>query len=284
MDTLSLLEQAREYDPAASDEDLIVGIARNLVDFLGCEPPVDPKMVASLQGIHRIEECELDWAGCLLNEEERTIIRVRSTDPRSRQRFTIFHEIAHTFLPGYSLQPQYRCTPGSRNAARDHNEQLCDLAASELLMPAEHMRRALAQSALDFGTVEELAQRFDASLEATARRVVSLWGRPALFVRFDLTTKPSDPHGTPKLRVASSIATGDWPFIPAYKSVSDDHVLYGCLSGQDIACITDLDDLSGRPIGKVALRARSYPYFDSEGVHHARILVIARRSPIRTGP
>lgn len=272
----SLLEQARSNNPGLSDEQLVVLVASELLDFLECEPPVNPAMVASLQGIGRIDLCDLPWAGCLVNEGREFVIRVRASDPSGRRRFTTFHEIAHTFLPGFEHQMQYRCSPDSTRKARDRNEQLCDLAASEMLLPGRHVAAALAD--LDFGldAVEVIAEDFDASLEATARRVTSLAEEPTLFIRLELRTKPSDPAGKPKLRVASSLATGKWPFIPAHKSVGAAHVLNECLEGGEVRGVSDIDGLCGSAFGDVELHARSYPFTDSEGEPHVRVLALAR--------
>lgn len=274
----SLLEEARRRSPGASDEELVVGIAAELVDLLDLEPPVEPAIVASYQGIHRIERSPLSWAGCLLTEADELVIRVRSTDTPGRQRFTIFHEIAHTFLPGYEHKPQYRCTPLSTRERRDPAEVLCDIAASELLMPARHVRAVIAASSFDLDAVTALAEDCDASLEAAARRFIALWPEPSLLIRMELTTKPRAPHAEPKLRVTSTLANGAWPYMPVHKSVADDHVLNQCVDGAFVDCIADIDDLTKLPAGPVELHARHYPFVDSEGVHRERVLVIARHA------
>lgn len=273
----SLLEEARSRDPAATDEALVVAIAADLVELLDLEPPIEPGLVASYQGIRRIERSALAWAGCLVREGDDLVIRVRDTDTPERQRFTICHEIAHTFLPGYRHAPQYRCTPLAARRRRDPVEVLCDVAASELLLPARCVSAFVAGASFDLDAVEALGERCEASLEAAARRFISLWPEPSLLIRMELTTKPSDRHGEPKLRVSSTLANGPWPYMPAYKSVGDDHPLNACLEGTSIDCIADLDDIASTATGAVELHARPYPFLDSEGVHRERVLAVARR-------
>jgi Zn-dependent peptidase ImmA (M78 family) len=53
-------------------------------------------------------------------------------------------------------------------------ELLCDIAASELLLPGSLVRPAARASGWCLETVLELSERFDASREATARRLVDL--------------------------------------------------------------------------------------------------------------
>lgn len=275
----SLLEEARHRYPGATDEELVIAVATDLVELLDLEPPVEPEVVASYQGIHRIERSPLSWAGCLVTEDDEVVIRVRNTDTPGRQRFTIFHEVAHTFLPGYRHVPQYRCTPLSTRGRRDPSEVLCDIAASELLMPARYVRSVIADASFDLDSVGTLAEDCDSSLEAAARRFVALWPEPSLLIRMELTTKPREPNGEPKLRVTSTLANGAWPYMPPHKSVRDDHVLNQCLDGTFVDCVADLDDLTKQSAGTFELHARHYPFVDSEGVHHERVLVLARHAP-----
>lgn len=276
MTLLSLLEEARGRIPGATDQELVARIAADLVELLDLEPPVQPELVASYQGINRVERSPLRWDGCLVMEDNELVIRVRNTDHPGRQRFTILHEVAHTFLPGYEHAPQYRCTPLSSSSRRDPNELLCDIAASELLMPARYVRSVIADASFDLDAVTDLAYHCDASLEAAARRFVALWPEASLFVRMEVTTKPRDPRGEPRLRVTSSLANGDWPYLPTHKSVPDDHVLNQCLDGTFVDCVTSIDDLTKQSAGPVELHARHYPFVDSEGVRRDRVLVIAR--------
>lgn len=278
MEALSLLEQGRQRDPSATDEELIVAIADEIVDTIDLEPPVNERMLASYVGINRIDVCDLPWAGCLVHEGGDLIIRVRASDPRGRQRFTICHEVAHTFLPGYSQRAQYRCTPLSRRGRRDDNEVLCDVAASALLLPTRHVKAAMQDAAFTLETIEDLADECEASLEATARRVVSLWPEPCALIRLEVMTKPREPNGEPKLRVSSSVLNGTWPYFPAYKSVSDDHILNDCTNGATVYSTTNLDCIAASPVGDVEVHARPYPFYDGDGDLRMRVLAIARRA------
>lgn len=276
MDTDSLLEAARSADPTATDEGLIVAIARELVDDLDLEPPVDPAMVASYQGIRRIEHAMIPWAGCLIPGEGEVVIRVRSTDTPGRQRFTALHEVVHTFFPGFRYTTQYRCTPQPLSTKRTADvEVLCDIGASELLLPHRHCSNMLAAASFDLDSVEELARVCESSLEAAARRFVALWPEPCLLVRLERMTKPSAPNGSPKLRISSAVSSGEWPFLPRFKSLPDDHILVTCLEHDDLRCVTDLNAVART--GPIEVHARFYPFYDNEGAHRERILLLARR-------
>jgi hypothetical protein len=94
------------------------------------------------------------------------------TRPSGRVAFSIAHEIAHTFFPNSISGARFRaiCTDGSKEA--NELERLCDLAASELLMPCAKFRAALRG---EFGlhVVPRLAEQFGASYEATVFKLAT---------------------------------------------------------------------------------------------------------------
>ncbi len=145
MQQLSLLELSRLEDPAASDEDHVAAVAQRIIEEAGVAPPIRVEVVASFQGIARVEVRPQPWAGCLIPLRDELVIRVRDSDSLRRQRFSGFHEVTHTFLPGFRLAPQFRCDPGALTK-RTREELLCDIGASELLFPRRFFDRDLAQS------------------------------------------------------------------------------------------------------------------------------------------
>ncbi len=92
--------------------------------------------------------------------------------PAGRIAFSIAHEIGHTFFPATSGGARFRelCNSDSREA--NELERLCDLAASELLMPTDEFRDAVGNE-WSLKHVPRLAESFGASFEATAFRLAS---------------------------------------------------------------------------------------------------------------
>lgn len=180
----SLLQQARDLRPSVPDEHHVIRIAADLIEEWQLEPPVSLDVVAQIQGIVRIDRVPLDVAACLVPGPDGAVIKLRQSDSVERQNFSGFHEVGHTFLPGYQLQIQFRCAP-SVAVARDPVEALCDLAASELLLPRRHVVVDLLDADLTFEVVQELGVRYGASFEATARRVAALWREPAFVLRLE---------------------------------------------------------------------------------------------------
>jgi hypothetical protein len=278
--TLSDLELARLEHPGTPDAQLVVQLAQRTLDELPMEPPINHEIVASLRDVIRIEEAPIPWSGFLAHTDDGLVITLRESDSDGRKRFTVFHEVMHTFLPGFGTQVQYRCDPTlavpDATQFRDPAlESLCDLGAAELLFPQPHFLADLAGNPATFTLVEELAARYDASVEATARRVVSLHPTRTLLLVLTLGCKPSEPNARPQLRVQSAQAGGRWPYVPRYKSVPDDGIFGRALRGEMIdEIVSSLGTLTSNAITDVQVSARLYPYIDDRGEQHMRVLAL----------
>jgi hypothetical protein len=280
---LSDLELARLEYPGKPDAQLVVELARRTLDELAMEPPVSHEIVASIRDIARIEETDLPWAGCLVRDGGGFVIKLRVADTRGKKRFTVFHEVKHTYMPGFALAPQYRCdpaTPPDVAGTRDPGlEALCDLGAVELLLPRKSFLDDLDGNTPTLALASQLAQRYDASLEATARRIVTVRPAPTLLIALEPACKPSAPCDEPKLRVRWVHGSADWPFIPRHKSVPAGSILTSPLSGESVDEVGVLTGLTATPIGPVHISADLYPYTDDRGDQHMRVLALI--TPVR---
>jgi hypothetical protein len=275
---ISDLELARLESPGTPDSQLVIKLAQRTLDELAMEPPISHEIVASMRDIARIEEAAIPWAGCLVHDGCELLIKLRAGDSSGRKRFTVFHEIKHTFLPGFAAATQYRCDPGAPQAAgriRDRDlEALCDIGAVELLLPRRPFSEDFVGNPPTLGLVEELAAAYEASLEAVARRVVSLRVEPTLLVALEPARKPSAPAAEPKLRVRWVQAGGNWPFVPKHKSVAPDSPFARALLGEVVDEIADRTGLTSDTVGDVRVSAGLYPYADDQGEQHMRVLAL----------
>ncbi|MBB3750819.1 hypothetical protein FHT44_003314 [Mycolicibacterium sp. BK634] len=275
---LSDLELAQLASPGTGDADLVIALMRETLADLGLATPIDHNLVASYRGVIRIEQLDIPWSGQITPTEDGLVIGLRARHSRGRQRFSAFHEITHTYMRGFRLQPQYRCDPEialPKGVWCDPVvEALCDQGAAELLFPREAFLSDLVGNRVNLDLVEELAQHYEASLAATAARVCDLNPRRTLFLTLEPATKPREPYGEPKLRVRSCIAGGAWRFVPKHKSASEDGVFYRALDGEIIDETIELDELTTPGLGRVHVSARLYPYTDDEGVSHMRVLAL----------
>lgn len=277
---LSDFEVARLEDPEATSAQLVTRLAANLVAELELTPPISHDMITSMRDIAQIEEVDIPWAGCILDEGTGLIVRVRATDPPPRRRFTIFHEATHTFMPGFAMTPQYRCDPTSAHdlSGRDNDlEWLCDQGATEFLLPQAHFLPDILDEIPSFGVVEDLAATYDASLEATARRLASLHPSRPLLIGFKVMTKPSQPASRPQLRVDWAQPDSSWPYIPKYKSVPDRSPLLEVLEGAIVDHFVDLDGVAKSTLKGVYVSARSYPFKDRSGCNQERVLALVTK-------
>jgi IrrE N-terminal-like domain len=265
---------------ALPTEQQVIARADALIAEWALEPPISLDIVAGLQGVARVERVPLPHAACLVPTEEGAVIKLRRSDSRERQNFSGFHEIGHTFMPGYQLSIQLRCDPGQDNS-RDRLEALCDLAASELLLPRHHFTADLHQAAMDFDTVDELSARYQASMEATARRLTALWHGPALLLRLEVCNKPRDlPDAEPCLRASSYTPAGPaWPAIPRFKSLALADPLQAVLADGEFGGSTRLHGLTDGS-RNYQVRARYSPWADPRtGRLCRRVLVMVTDTP-----
>ena len=238
--------------------------------------PFDVEALASFLGIRRSdvapshsEDAELVPIG-----DGRVEIRVNPDRPETRSRFSVAHEISHTFFPNYQIQKW--CRTDARHRRRDNPddllEKLCDIGASELILPAPWFIQDAASVTSGAGLVD-LARKYVASREATVRRFAESHSGEiaALFLSWKLkpTQEPTvgnidqgDLFGTDptdrarlakRLRLDYSIPSPRFleagHYLPADKSVENDGPLYeSASSGRPCEgeCMLDLGSAGGR--------------------------------------
>jgi Zn-dependent peptidase ImmA (M78 family) len=92
--------------------------------------------------------------------------------PLGRVAFSIGHEITHTFFPNSVKGSRFRNICESDSKEANELERLCDLGASELLMPLGDFRAA-AQGNYSLTNADKLATLFGSSFEATVYRLAT---------------------------------------------------------------------------------------------------------------
>ncbi len=94
---------------------------------------------------------------------------LRREAPESRIRFTIAHEICHTFF--YEFVPELKFQPHNID---EQEERLCNLGAAELLIPAASLKRHARNLPVSLDSLEQLATSYAVSKEAMLLRLRSL--------------------------------------------------------------------------------------------------------------
>jgi Zn-dependent peptidase ImmA (M78 family) len=93
--------------------------------------------------------------------------------PRARVAFSIAHEISHTFFPNSITGARFRNICANESKEANELERLCDLGASELLMPISAFQSAAGDGGFSLSSLPALMQHFGSSFEATAFRLAS---------------------------------------------------------------------------------------------------------------
>lgn len=169
-------------------EDVIQRKCRELVRIAKSHgwsgPAFDPKILASIFHIRVVvAEHDMPGEGWITSYKGQVIITVRPNKSEERQRFTICHEIAHTCFP--DVFEMVRSRKGSPEADGERKfESLCDIGASELLMPQENFLADMGKDRLSLAGTSALGVRYGASIEAAVRRAVGFTEHPcaALFL------------------------------------------------------------------------------------------------------
>jgi Zn-dependent peptidase ImmA (M78 family) len=96
-------------------------------------------------------------------------ITLREEASAARNRFTIAHELCHTFF--YEIVPELKF--GSHDTD-PQEERLCNLGAGELLIPARHLKSHAKKQPISINSLEGLSRTYLVSPEAMLLRLRSL--------------------------------------------------------------------------------------------------------------
>lgn len=180
--------------------------------------PIDVYKLAARKGFTILEDlggsaCE---EGQLLPIPGGYRVRLRGGVPDARRRFSLAHEIGHSYFYRDAGEGP-RHVIGVLNAAeRSAEERICNLFAGTLLMPGSALRERLCKGATDspssiVSLLQRAASAFKVSIPALLTRIGSLeLDRPtSLVVCSSFRTNPRK-VGNPKLRIEFSLGLGEW--------------------------------------------------------------------------
>ena len=137
-------------------------------------PPYDPLLVAHAMGI-RCKPVDAPWVrdAMILVQDGQPLILYRPGRDEARLRFSLFHEIAHTLFPEYRFNPRFAAARQPRLFEPEGQlERLCDLAASEFMMPMDRFTADLRRCGWGAAAVPALCQRYGAGAEEVSLRMV----------------------------------------------------------------------------------------------------------------
>jgi hypothetical protein len=253
-------------------------------------PPFDPELLASLRGIHVIEgPASLDHDALIRPRADRSLEIVwNPVPPLTRRRFSICHEIAHTLFPDAYETIHYRGASRGRPDPEDELEILCDIAASEFLLPYPEFQTDLDEHGVSLDAMDTLRDRYQASRESVLLRIAGTTDHPIAVAILRHRLKPTESRKLaqasfsfekgpkPRLRVdlmsASSTFRGE--LLRPHKSVPEDSFVYRLLEeGSVNGSGTEVWDSGRSSLPRCHIEALSIAP-DAQGA--ARIAVLLR--------
>lgn len=142
-------------------------------------PPYDPFQLAELLGIDVIPKQDIGDARLVPSKNDRLQVEFNPVRPKGRIHFSVAHEVAHSFFPDCRTQARHRLSAKEMAADDWQLEMLCNIGASELLMPVGTLPE-LKDEGLAIERLMELRKQYDVSAEALLLRIIRLTDEPCL--------------------------------------------------------------------------------------------------------
>jgi O-acetyl-ADP-ribose deacetylase (regulator of RNase III) len=136
-------------------------------------PPFDTFELANLLGFSLIPCDSIRDARLIPVANNRFQIEYNSNQTKSRIRFSIAHEIAHTFFPDCRERVRNRATKQQMTGQDWQLEMLCNIGAAELLMPLGSFPE-IGEAEFSIDHLLRLRERFQVSTEAVLLRYLKL--------------------------------------------------------------------------------------------------------------
>jgi O-acetyl-ADP-ribose deacetylase (regulator of RNase III) len=222
----SVLQLVGSDDPLDKISAVSRHVMRRAADAGLTGPPFDPFALAEMLGLSLRGHADVADARIVLGESgvrttpnaplrdllptsEHLVVEYNPTQPRGRLRYSVAHEIAHAFFPDVADVVRQRtgsgAVPGIGGNDAWQLELLCNIAASELLMPIDAVA-GLVDIDPDIDFIMAQRQRFEVSTEALMRRLASATSRPlSVFA----TVRTRDAPGA-RLRVEYVVGSHRW--------------------------------------------------------------------------
>jgi Zn-dependent peptidase ImmA (M78 family) len=160
-------------------------------------PPFLSEDYAPLLGVLKIEKMNLEKAGgLLLRYRNGPIIKINQNDPTTRQNFSCAHELGHLLfsdlkLEQYtnSIEQRYFNPQIEQKQRMKAVEKICDLAATELLMPESFFGKHLNMLGTSINSIEHLAETYRVSMQSAAIRTSELSEKKCVVFKWEQLNK-----------------------------------------------------------------------------------------------
>lgn len=174
----SIRQFSHEGDPVQAIAEHARRVTLEAIDNGWSGPPFDPFELAERLGFQTVPRDDLPDARIVPMGSTGAKIEFNPTRPRGRVRYSVAHEIAHTFFSDWSQAIRNRL-PNEPRSDSWQIELLCNVAAAELLMPTGTLEE-VRHDAISVDRLMTLRKKYDVSTEAMFLRVVRLTDQPCM--------------------------------------------------------------------------------------------------------
>lgn len=254
--------------------------ARLLDEAAFRKPPYAPEVLASMQNIKDVRLVEMESAARLVPDGECWYVHVNRRHSRAKRNFSVDHEVTHTLLPTYSRELIDDAVTG-RFEQSPEDEWLCDIGASTLLLDERVVRPMANDFPPSLAGLKAIADTFDASLEATGRKIadVDVWRCAFVFWEEQFTAAQRNAAGqptfagwedaadpVPKLRVARFYASKGFQHLLGIKRAAPEGSLVAeCFRTRANVAGVELFDF-GRQVVRIHAEHWYSPYTSEDGL------------------
>jgi hypothetical protein len=148
------------------------------------DAPLDVDRLAECCGVRLYEDQFDGFLGLWFKVGETHAVVLEERQIPTRRRFTLAHELGHACIPRHARSLSLRCLAADLSGADPDKttEREANEFAAELLAPRHLVGPMLTTGSISLAKGQEIADRFDISLTAGARRVVEWAGEAAALV------------------------------------------------------------------------------------------------------
>jgi hypothetical protein len=147
--------------------------------------PVNIEELCDLRKVVPIEMHLTGLAGRLLPVGDHYIAEINARNPETRRRFTLGHELGHTFFQELTQTGESGAECVKSSYADMLEERLCDIFSAEFLMPEALFRRVAADHPPGLESVRRIAETFGVSMLAATRQIIALDLWPVTILLFN---------------------------------------------------------------------------------------------------
>jgi len=189
----SVTKFAGDSDPITVMLEKASEVTLNALQVGWSGPPFDPFALAELLHLPVVPNSEILDARTVPIGAGKLRIEYNPNRPRARMRYSVAHEIAHSFFKDAAEQIRNRAAKGDMEQDEWQLEMLCNLGAAELLMPVGSLAD-MQDKQFSMQQVLELRKKFEVSTESILLRLIRVTNEPYILFTASRTGTPTQPR------------------------------------------------------------------------------------------